>query len=261
MSGSLLHVAENFWNIRGSFKIGGVLDIGTHASLVRLVSGKFVFLDSYTLDTATRRKVAELTDGGKDIEAILNVHPFHTVHVKKMHEEYPDAVLYGTARHLERFPDLPWSDIRCEDTALHEKYADDFEFSIPRGVDFISDDPNLHFSSVLVFHRASKTIHSDDTLMYLRLPLPMRLLGLGDSVSFHLTLAKVLEKRPGAVQDFRDWANELIENWKDAENLCAAHTAALLARDNKGESIHDRLVMALEKVSGTLESHEKKFDQ
>ena len=259
MSDKFLHVAENFWNLRGSYRIGGVLDVGTQASLVHLASGKFVFLDSYKLDSKTRRKVDELTNGGDDIEAILNVHPFHTVYVRQMHELYPDATLYGTERHLSLFPDLPWADIRTEDTQLHEKYAADFEFSVPRGVDFVSSDENLHFSSVLVYHPDSKTIHSDDTLMYVRLHSMMRLFKLGDSVGFHPTLARVLEKRPGAAQDFRDWANELFERWKDTENLCAAHTASLLGRNNRGPTIHDRLLKALDKVGKTLSAHEKKY--
>lgn len=259
MAGQILHVAENFWNFRGSYKIGGVIDVGTQASLVRRANGKFIFLDSYTLNAGARRKVSELTDGGEEIEAILNVHPFHTVHVNKMHELYPQATLYGTARHLARFPELPWAETLTEDPALHELFADDFEFSVPRGVDFISANENVHFSSVLVLHRASMTIHSDDTLMYIRLPLPMRMIGLGDSVSFHPTLAKALERRAGAARDFRGWARELIDGWRDAENLCAAHTAALLARENGGESIHTRLEKALNKVDKTLTSHEQKF--
>jgi hypothetical protein len=259
MADKMLQVSEDFWNIRGSYKIGGVIDVGTQASLVRLESGKFVFLDSYTLNSATRRKVAELTRDGKDIKAILNVHPFHTVHVRKMHALFPKAKLYGTARHLSRFPELPWADLRTEDSALHRKFTGDFEFSVPRGVDFISDDQNVHFSSVLVWHRASKTIHSDDTLMYLRLPAPVRLIGLGDSVSYHPTLAKALEKRAGAAADFREWAKELNDRWAEVENLCAAHTGALLGKDNRGESIHRRLVKALDKVEGTLKAHEKKW--
>ena len=259
MTNPMIQVSEDFWNIRGSYKIGGVIDVGTQASLVRLAGGKFVFLDSYTLSGAVRREVDELTNGGEDVVAILNVHPFHTVHVRKMHEMYPNAALYGTARHLSRFADLPWAKARTEDSGLHEQFATDFEFSIPRGVDFISDDQNVHFSSVLVLHRASQTIHSDDTLMYLRLPGLLRLFGLGDSVGYHPTLAKALEQRAGAAGDFRDWANELNQNWKDAKNLCAAHTGALLARDNKGESIHARMVKALKKVEGTLEAHEKKW--
>jgi hypothetical protein len=259
MSSPIIHVGEGFWNIRGSYKIGGLVDVGTQASLARLASGNFVLLDSYSFNSETRRKVAEMTGDGKKIEAILNLHPFHTVHVEKMHQIYPEATLYGTQRHHTRFPDLPWAEIRTEDPALHELYSDDFDFSVPRGVDFISANENVHFSSVLALHRASMTIHSDDTLMYLRMPLPLRLAGLGDSVSFHPTLAKALERRAGAAQDFRDWAGELIEIWQHAENLCAAHTASLLSRNNKGDSIHDRLLKALAKVSKTLDEHEKKF--
>lgn len=259
MSTQIHQIGEDFWNIRGSFKIGGVLDIGTQASLVRRSNGKFVFLDAYTLDAGASRQVAELTRDGQDVEAILNLHPFHTVHVQKMHEQFPQARLYGTARHLERFPSLPWAKTCTESPTLHRKFAEDFDFSVPRGVDFISANEHVHFSSVLVLHRASNTIHVDDTLMHIRLPLPARLLGLENPVSFHLTLAKALEKRAGAGEDFRAWAVELIEHWRDAENLCAAHTSALLAADNRGKSIHDRLLKALDKVNATLEQHDKKY--
>jgi hypothetical protein len=259
MTGQILQITDDFWNIRGSYRIAGVIDVGTQASLVRRANGRFVLLDSYTLSGSVKRQIDELTHGGEQIEAILNVHPFHTVHVQRTHKMFPQARLYGTARHLSRFPELPWADVCTEDPSLHQQFEDDFDFSVPRGVDFISDDENVHFSSVLVWHRASKTIHSDDTLMFLRLPALMRWFGLGDSVGFHPTLARALEKRAGAAQDFREWANELIERWADAENLCAAHTAALLAEENHGESIHDRLLKALDKVSSTLKSHERKY--
>ena len=44
MSDRILQVADDFWNIRGSFKIGGLVDIGTQASsrlfdLLRRVPG------------------------------------------------------------------------------------------------------------------------------------------------------------------------------------------------------------------------------
>jgi hypothetical protein len=55
MSGKILHVADDFWNIRGSYRVGGVIDVGTQASLVRLASGKFVMLDSYTGRQVHRR--------------------------------------------------------------------------------------------------------------------------------------------------------------------------------------------------------------
>ena len=259
MSGDLLRVSEDFWNIRGSYRIGGVIDVGTQTSLLRRANGRFIFLDAYTLTSSVSRQVDELTNGGGKVEAILNLHPFHTVHVRRMHQLFPGARLYGTARHLERFPELPWEKARTESAAVHEEFADDLDFSIPRGVDFISADENVHFSSVLAFHRASRTIHSDDTLMYIRLPRLLSLFGLGDSVSFHPTLAKALQRRPGAAQDFRDWAGELTERWRSAGNLCAAHTAALLERENRGAPIHERLRQALGKVSGTLQAHESKY--
>lgn len=252
MRTSLLKVADDFLNVRGSFKVGGVVDIGTQCSLVRRASGKFVFLDSYTLSDTAQRDVDALTGGRQNVEAILNLHPFHTVHVRAMHERYPDAKLFGTARHLARLPDLPWQKTRTEQARLHNLFDEDFEFSVPRGVDFISANENVHFSSVLVLHRASQTIHVDDTLMYVRLPLPARVLGFGDMLLFHPTLRQALEKRKGAGQEFRDWAEGLAERWRNAENLCAAHTAALTVGQNQGASIHDRMLAALDRVSGTL---------
>lgn len=253
-----IEVADGFWNIRGSFKIGGVIEIGTQASLVRRGNGSFVFLDSYALSGEVEREILDLTNGGKDVEAILNVHPFHTVYARKMHERFPEARLYGTARHLSRFPELPWESQRTEDPELHAMFAGELDFSVPRGVDFISSNENVHFSSVLVLHRASKTIHVDDTLMYIRFPKAARLLGRGDSMSFHPTLGRALEKRPGAAHDFRHWAEELAEGWHDAENLCAAHTAALTAENNRGASIDTRILKALDKKSRTLKAHERK---
>ncbi|MDH3201143.1 MAG: hypothetical protein OEM15_09640 [Myxococcales bacterium] len=254
-----LKIADDFWNIRGSFKIGGALDIGTQVSLVRRANGRFVFLDSYTLTGEVEREARELTNDGKDVEAILNLHPFHTIHVRKMHERYPHARLYGTSRHVSRFPGLPWEETCTEDPELHAIFAEDFEFSVPRGVDFISANENVHFSSVLALHRASKTIHVDDTIMYIRFPRFMGLFGLKDTMSFHPTLAKALEKRAGAARDFRNWALELAERWRDAENLCAAHTATLMASKNLGASIQARLERALDKVSGTLSAHERRY--
>lgn len=258
MGAKIIQIADNFWNIRGSFKVAGFIDIGTQASLVKLASGKFVFLDSYTLEGSVLKKMNQLTNDGKDVVAVLNLHPFHTIHVPWMHEHYPDARHYGTARHLSKFPELKWQPTRTEDARTQAKFAKDFEFSVPGGVDFISDDENIHFSSVLVFHPSSGTIHVDDTLMYIRLPLLLRFFGLPDSLSFHPTLAKVLEKRAGAVHDFRRWANELADNWQNAQNLCAAHTATLVVKDQQ-TSIRDRIIAALDKVEPKLLTHERKY--
>jgi hypothetical protein len=258
MAEKIVQVAENFWNIRGSFRIGGVVDIGTHASLVRLASGDFLFLDSYAMSETLIEEINVILDGG-EIEAILNLHPFHTVHVQRMHELYPEARLHGTQRHLDRFPDLPWEEVRCEDQELHEWYSEDLDFTIPRGVDFISANENVHFASVLAYHRASDTIHVDDTLMYIRLPRLLGLVGLRDRMSFHPTLTMALEKREGAAAEFREWATEFTEAWGDADNLCAAHSGYLLAETNRGASIRERIRKARGRCELLLRTHELRY--
>lgn len=251
MSDKLIQIADDFWNIRGSFRIFGFIDIGTQASLVQLRSGGYVLLDSYTLTGDVKRQVMDITDDGTAVEAIINLHPFHTLHCANMHSDFPDAKLYGTGRHAERDPDLPWEELLTEQPEFRQLYPEDFEFSVPRGVEFVTDNEHVHFSSVLAFHRSSRTIHADDTLMYMRIPRP--------AVSFHPTLSQALEKRPGAAADFRDWATELATEWRDAENLCAAHTGALTKDRLRGETIEARIMAALERVSRKLDSHESRY--
>jgi hypothetical protein len=260
MAEKIVQVAESFWNIRGSFRIGGIVDIGTQASLVRLASGNFLFLDSYGMSEALRKEIDIILDNNAgEVEAILNLHPFHTVHVERMHELYPEARLHGTQRHLDLFPSLPWEEVRSEDRELHEWYSHDFDFTVPRGVDFISVNENVHFSSVLAYHRASGSIHSDDTLMCINLPRLLRLVGLRHRVGFHPTLSMALEKREGAAAEFRQWAEELIDIWGDAENLCAAHSGVLLAESNRGASIRDRIRKALGRCELQLRVHERRY--
>ena len=176
-----------------------------------------------------------------------------------MQERFPNAKHYGTERHHAKFPDLDWQKLRTEDPELHELFAGDLDFTSPRGVEFISDDENLHFSSVLAYPRNSRTIHVDDTRMYIRQPLLMRFFGITDAMRFHPTLSKVLERREGAVDDFRQWAEGLAEQWADAENLCAAHTASFITEEESEISVHDRILKALTKVESTLKSHQRKF--
>ena len=255
----IIKITDNFWNIRGTFRLGGVLNIGTHASLVRIANGKFIFLDSYAFTGQVARDLNEIIGDSGKVDAVLNLHPFHTVHVEAMHRQYPEAKKYGTARHLSKFPKLPWEQLRTEDYALHAHFADDLEFSVPKGVDFISDDENVHFSSVLAYHRASKTIHVDDTYMYAKLPLPLRLIGVDGATRFHPTLSKALQPRAGAAQEFRHWAEGLNADWGDAKNMCTAHLATLTARENNGASIQERMRDTLAGVKQTLCNHEKTF--
>lgn len=164
MSEQIIKISDDFWNIRGDFKLGGFLNIGTHSSLVRRGNGKCVLLDAYTLPADIKATIDAQTRDGDDIEAIINLHPFHTVHVPGVHKQYPNAKLYGTRRHHETLHTLPWQPEHTESDKCAALFADDFEFSIPAGVDFISRNEKVHFSSVIAYHTASRTVHVDDTL-------------------------------------------------------------------------------------------------
>lgn len=251
MTAVIEEISDSFWNIRGSFKVLGVLDVGTQMSLAQLGSGGFVLLDSYTLSGKALRQVLTKTVGGRRIEAILNLHPFHTVHTRAVAEAFPEAKLYGTRRHVERAPDLRWEEIHTEDPALADVFGEDFVFSVPRGVDFIPENQNLHFASVLAFHKASQTLHVDDTLGFSGLPL------IG-GLQLHPSLGSVLQKRRGAVAEFRAWLNELIELCQETEHLCTAHM-----KTRPGPEIERDLVKLVMKASALVEKkltrHETRY--
>lgn len=250
----LMKITDQFWNIRGSFKIKGLLNIGSHSSLVRLGTGKFIFLDSLELDEKALKEVNKITNDGNDLEAFINLHPFHTAHVEWAHKAFPNAKHYGTERHLKNFPDLKWENLKSEDSKLHEMYSNDLKFSVPRGVEFIPENENLHFSSVLAYHPNSKTMHVDDTFLYINLPKLLKFFGIDAEISFHPTLSRTLEKRPEAADEFKEWAKDLINSWSVCENLCAAHTSSLI---RSKVPIHQELYKALKRVESTLEKHRK----
>ena len=251
MGDRIINIGDGFWNIRGSFKVGGIVEIGTQASLVRLASGGFVLLDAYTLTGPVEREVMALTDQGRAVEAILNLHPFHTIHTKASAAQFPSARLYGTARHKAKAPGLDWEALTTDDPELHEQLSADLSFTVPRGVDFIASNESLHFSSVLAFHPASRTLHVDDTLTWSTLPLVKGLV-------FHPTLKSVLERRPGAVADFRQWALELADRCEDVEHLVTAHMRALPPASSAGTPLSDRVRTALKKVEKVLSAHERR---
>ena len=101
----LAAAAPNFVSVKFDFHTGairGVVEIGTQTSLVRRASGSFVLLDAYTLKGAVKERVFALTDGGRAIEAVLHLHPFHTIHVRPVAELLPHAVHFGSVRHRAR---------------------------------------------------------------------------------------------------------------------------------------------------------------
>ena len=247
----VIQVADDFWNIRGEFKIGGLLDIGTHASLVRRDDGTFILLDACGFDDATQREILAITDGGNAVSHVVHLHPFHTVSCATAHKLFPEARLHGTARHKEVHQDLPWHAVSAEDLALHAELAETFEFFIPQGVDFISANSNVHFASVMALHKRSQTLHVDDTLNFTKLPF------IG-GLRFHPTLGKALQPRAGAAAEFRQWATALATRCADLQTLCAAHSW-LTRRSDVDVAFDARLRDALKTAESTLAKHEKKY--
>jgi len=243
---------DDYWNFRGSFKIAKLIDIGTHMSLVRRASGRFVALDSYALDDADRAQLLEVTDGGRLVDAIINVHPFHTLHCTALIDALPGARLIGTRRHLAQLPDLPWDQAVIEDAATQAEFASDLEFSIPQGVDFISPDEKVHVASVLVRHRASRIVHVDDTINVLQPPGILSAVLPVAKLRFHPMLAKALQKRSGGADDYASWARELAQSWADTPVVCAAHSAV---RQLPPGGWENEILGALKDVEKTLDSH------
>ena len=99
MADEINDLGAGFWNIRGTQRMGGVINVGTQCSLVKLQSGNFIFLDSYTLEDEIREQVMALTDNGNKVEVVLNVHPFHTLHCAQMAKDFRNAAFYGSSRH------------------------------------------------------------------------------------------------------------------------------------------------------------------
>ena len=252
---NVLAIGDRFHNLRASIRIGP-LDIRTQSSLVQLEAGGYVLLDTGALTEEARPWVYAHTDG--DVRAILHLHPFHIAHAQSAHEQFPDAKLYGTARHHAQAPELPWQDLTTDSPALHALFADDLAFSVPRGVTFIPENEKLHFASVLAFHSASRTLHVDDTLLYVKLPALLRIFKR-DVLRFHPTLSKVLEPRAGAADEFRAWAEALAERCQRVRHVCTAHTRLAPVSDDAPGEIATRVRAALAKVESVLEGHAKRY--
>ena len=190
------------------------------------------------------------------MQAIINLHPFHTLHCEWAHKAFPGAKLYGSKRHVSRFPDLPWENELADSAEMFAIFQDDLKFSVPKGVDFISANENVHFSSVLAFHMESQTCHVDDTFLFVPTPKVAEALGLKEGVvGLHPTLPLALEPRAGASEEFRTWMKDLVSSW-EIKNLAAAHSGLLLDKDNTGNSMTVRLNDALWAAEPILVAHD-----
>ena len=220
MADEIHDLGAGFWNVRGTQRMAGVINIGTQCSLVQLSSGNFIFLDSYTLEGDIKSQVMALTDNGQKVEAVLNVHPFHTLHCAQMAKDFPKATFYGSARHPEQVPDVDWSDELVESEAVTQRYPE-LEFSVPKGIYYIDPDEKLHSGSLLVFHPASKSLHVDDTFV----TPPLKVLDMVlPEINLHPQTKSALIDAPNAGKQYCDWATDLAEQWRETRNFCAAHS-------------------------------------
>lgn len=249
-------LADGFWNLRGIHRLAGLIDIGTQMSVVRRPSGRFVIIDGIALDDGQRDALLALTDGGAQVDAVVHVHPFHTLHVETIHRLLPHATLYGTARHREKWPALPWAGPPVETWGSRHRLADVFALSVPAGLDFVSADDDVHVASVLVRHKASGIVHVDDTLNVFAAPGVLGAVLPQSALKMHPRLAKALKPEPGAADAYARWARSLARRWADTPAVCAAHSAV---RPLAPGGFREEVEAALADVEGTLARHRTKY--
>lgn len=247
MSDKIHDLGAGFWNIRGTFRLGGVLNIGTQCSLIKLASGRFIFLDSYKLTGEIRDTVMALTNNGQDVEAVLNVHPFHTTYCAQMVKDFPQATFYGSRRHHKKIPEIQWADDLVESDAVAKRYPE-LTFSISQGIHYIAPNEMIHAGSLLVFHPASKSLHVDDTFM----SPPVKLLeAVLPELLLHPTTKKALKNEPNSGKEYCDWAVDLAHEWRGVRNFCAAHSYLVTFKEGEFEKA---LLKAIDKARPKLEN-------
>lgn len=248
MAHTIINLGQGFWNIRGALRIGGLIDVGTHCSLVQLAKDRFIFLDSYELSGAVREQVMALTCQGQAVEAILNLHPFHTLHCEAMARDFPQATLYGSLRHQQKLPQLPWSPDRVESAAVVARYPE-LEFSLTQGLDYISAKPGVHAGSLLAYHPASKSLHVDDT--FAAPPQGGLLEKFLPEIFISPATRWALKPEANAAETYCEWVQQLADQWQDTQNFCAAHSD--LVRFKAGE-FKPALLTALERARPKLQA-------
>jgi len=232
MNDEIYDLGAGFWSIRGSFIKNGIIDIGVQCALIKLPSGRFIFLDSYTLKDDVRQQVMALTNEGQDVEAVLNVHPFHTVHCAQMAQDFPQATFYGSSRHPQQVPEVSWADDLVESDAVAERYPE-LQFSLPKGIHYIAPDENVHASSLLVYHPASKSIYVDDTF---EIPPSKLFNAVQPNLGLHPTTKKALKEEPNAGKHYCDWVVDLAYEWRNVRHFCGAHSGLMRFEEGQFEA-------------------------
>ncbi len=78
-------------------------------------------------------------------------------------------------------------------------------------------------------------------------------------LSFHPTLARVLERRPGAAAEFRAWGTQLVERCKGVDNICTAHARRPPDSAQGAGRIAVGVKEALTRVERVLGAHQARY--
>ncbi len=132
-SPQLHQIGPGFWNVRTSFKLFKIIDIGTHMSVIQLRSGNFLVIDTVEINDQLKKELDDLTNNGTKIEAVIGVHPFHTLAFPGFYKLYPDAKYYGTPRHLRNLKDIKWTGQLDNNKESLSIWEPEVELRIPAG--------------------------------------------------------------------------------------------------------------------------------
>jgi hypothetical protein len=227
--GSLLSTGPKFWNIRSSLLYGfGLVDIGTHMSIIQLNSGRFLVLDTIPLSPSTKADIDTLTNNGSLIEAVVATHPYHSLYFESFYQMYPSPKYYGTARHLRNITGVKWTGDITRDDNMKLWIDDGVEMRIPAGADFNNPVEDNHFAGIFVYHRPSRTIHLDDTLSYFNeVGFVMKMFGSKPKrLNFHPQIAKALCTKEAPLQ-FKSWLEDIVRDW-DFDHIVTAHNGIIM---------------------------------
>lgn len=109
------------------------VEIGTHMSVIQLRNGNFLVIDTVAMNDNLMQEFNELTHNGTKIEAVIAVHPFHTLAYPAFHKLYPKLKYYGTPRHLRKITQIKWAGQLDVDGNKLLQWAPEVELRIPAG--------------------------------------------------------------------------------------------------------------------------------
>lgn len=152
-SPQLRQIGPGFWNVRAPFKLFRIVDIGTHMSIIKLRSGNFLVIDTVELNDQLKKELDELTSNGTKIEAVVGVHPFHTLAFPGFYKSYPEAKYYGTPRHIRKLTDIKWTGQLDDNKESLSKWEPEVELRIPAGEFNCNSEAILRFLLTLLLRR------------------------------------------------------------------------------------------------------------